>query len=315
MPNDVCFNRSPFALLVSLGSECDGQMTCSCCTCCGGVECNNFAGGTPAPSVAPTGSDNSPVQVVAIPNGFCFSGESTVETVNEGKIALKDLKVGDLIKNGDMVEPVYTFGHFDKEGVTEFIQIYAAGLSKPLEISPDHLLFTQHDIIPASSVVVGDLVMTADGRLTEVEKIGSVLAKGIFAPFTKSGRIVVNGFVASNYITFQENSASLMIAGVPVINMHWVSHVFMAPYRIWRNFFHHEETYVKGVNSWMVEPLRVLWHLLLEQNALVQIFVFLPLLMVVSITYAIETSWTLCFLGVATAMLFFGQTRKSKSVV
>jgi hypothetical protein len=43
MPNQICANRKPGGLITELGSDCDsGAVTCTCCTCCGGVDCENF---------------------------------------------------------------------------------------------------------------------------------------------------------------------------------------------------------------------------------------------------------------------------------
>jgi Leucine-rich repeat (LRR) protein len=43
MPNQICANRKPDGLITELGSDCDrGAVTCTCCTCCGGVDCENF---------------------------------------------------------------------------------------------------------------------------------------------------------------------------------------------------------------------------------------------------------------------------------
>lgn len=48
MPPEICVNRAPFGILAELGADCSNSGTftsvdCSCCTCCGGIACNDFA--------------------------------------------------------------------------------------------------------------------------------------------------------------------------------------------------------------------------------------------------------------------------------
>lgn len=292
MPQQICDNRAPFALLGELGADCAGAVSCQCCTCCGAINCNNFVDGTPAPTFAPNTGGAPPVSEIDVPVGLCFSGDSMVETVEHGRIPLNKLQIGDMIKNGDIVEPVYSFGHNAKDMVATFIQIHADELEKPLELSKDHLLFSRRGIVPASTIVVGDKVVTAAGNLAEVRKVESVLAKGVYAPFTPSGKIAVNGFLASNYITFQEHSESLLIGGHKIINMHWVSHIFMSPHRLLCKFdfdICKAETYTNGMNSWMVQPLRFTLDVL-QQGAFIKMLVFVPLFCVVCMAFLLEQS-------------------------
>jgi Hint module len=68
-----------------------------------------------------------------------------------------------------------------------------------LEISVKHLILVERKDqkyhIPASDVRVGDIL---SGQ--QVESIQLVTRRGVYAPLTQSGEILVNGFVASNYV-------------------------------------------------------------------------------------------------------------------
>lgn len=56
---------------------------------------------------------------------------------------------------------------------------------------------------PGSSKV-GDKLVSHDGDSVEVTKIGSVERQGFYSPLTEDGTLVVNGYVASNYVAFGE---------------------------------------------------------------------------------------------------------------
>lgn len=89
-----------------------------------------------------------------------------------------------------------------------FVQIYTSANKKnPLEMSPDHVIVVDSKSdhpIRAATVQVGD-VLNGETKM-EVTKIGTVPRKGVYAPPTPSGTIVVNGVVSSSYISLQ-NSA------------------------------------------------------------------------------------------------------------
>jgi len=110
--------------------------------------------------------------------------------MDKGYIAMSDLKVGDMVRTLDgRFDRVYSFGHYSPESRAEYLQIHAAGLKKPLELSADHMLFVKGSAVPASSVVVGDkLNLSAEGLgSAEVQMIRTVVRSGAFAPFTMSG--------------------------------------------------------------------------------------------------------------------------------
>jgi len=97
--------------------------------------------------------------------------------------------------------------------------------------------------------------------VTKVEHIQSPQEEGLYAPFTPSGTIVVNGgIMASNYIDLwyyhhhNNKKSSLMIPSQlrqkvknnSLINPHWLAHMALLPHR-WRcyyyHYFYHHEHY------------------------------------------------------------------------
>lgn len=113
--------------------------------------------------------------------------------------------------------------------------------------------------VPASSLIAGDTVLTQSGDLGAITKMENVTRRGIFAPFTMSGTIVVDGIVASSYVSLQEQgdgqlSHKLMLGGFEVpLTMQWMAHVVQAPHRLlcrlyWS--FCQEETYTASGLSW-----------------------------------------------------------------
>jgi len=189
--------------------------------------------------------------------GFCFSGENTVEIMGKGRVTIASIKIGDSVRvrpDGNDFSQVYSFGHYDKHIPAEYVQIHTKGSNLPLELSKDHMLFVQEGSIsksvPTSAIKVGDklIVVANGGGVTEVDKIGSVTCRGSFAPFTKTGTIVVNDVLASNYVSLMDKSP---------VSMQWMAHAFNAPHRIVCALSFEiceNETYTNGISNWVYAP-------------------------------------------------------------
>ena len=183
--------------------------------------------------------------------GFCFSANTMVDVQNRGRIRMDRLQVGDRVKvnqDGDY-ETVYAFGHRDASASTRFLALYWQDQPEALEITKEHMLLVQKSnstkpsMIPAQLVKVGDHVVSASGEMLRIHRIRYVYRQnGAFVPFTKSGTIVVNGVVASNYISMQGETLR-MNDGVEIpVSMQWIGHTFVTPYRIyctWTSCRHH----------------------------------------------------------------------------
>lgn len=166
--------------------------------------------------------------------GFgCFSGVDTLQVLNKGEVTMEDLEIGDsVLVSAGKYEPVYSFGHKDTSSSMDFVQIHSNGISKPLELTGDHMVYVNGYPVRADSVKPGDMI-TADAAAHAVTKISSVNRKGLYMPITASGKIVVNGVLASNYVSVMD-----VVPGVlnhPLLfwlSEHNMHHMWMAPVRM-----------------------------------------------------------------------------------
>merc|ERR1712048_949983 len=107
----------------------------------------------------------------------------------------------------------------------EFLQIFPS----MLEITHDHMIFIQDEAnaVPASSLRVGDRLANGD----IVSAIKKVTRRGVYAPLTTSGSLLVNDVPVSNYIAFQ--GSEYFTIGVFRFSYHWLSHMYNFPHRFW----------------------------------------------------------------------------------
>lgn len=196
----------------------------------------------------------------AAKNGGCFTGNSTVEVAGGRKKKMSELKVGDEVATYDNGKIVYseviTFLDRSPENRRQFLEINTA--STNLRVTPQHLLIrvknnnTLENVF-AARIKPGDvlLVSSEKGELHQETVISSelVLDKGVFAPLTKTGTVIVDRVVASCYA---------------VIESQTIAHFAFAPLRLYVNakeaisrFYslvtfrhssvHSKETAVKGI--------------------------------------------------------------------
>lgn len=298
MPSQICSLTS--AKLKQLSTDCKGsspKVKCTCCQCCASP-CF-----PPAPSL-------------------CFSGGSVVEVVDRGLITMENLKINDEVYIGKgTFSRVYSFGHYNKETNGEYLQLFCDGLDGPLEISKDHMLFVEgRGAIPAAQISVGDSVLLGTGTTTEVVRIGFIESAGAFAPFTESGTIVVNGVVASNYVSLQDESEFFSIAGIKVASMHWLAHALQAPHRMMCKVsasFCASETYSEdGISSWVYGPyLFFTW--LLSQPLPVSVVLSVPAFVAGVALYSMETwlmnAWLV--LGTAAVAVYIVRNKAKKKLL
>lgn len=121
---------------------------------------------------------------------------------------MQDIQTGDYVltshhATGSICDPVHAFGHRDVSAVGGFYQISSAAKSrhnsKPLEVTREHWLCLRGEEdypVPARTIQLGDRVQT-DGDIAAVTAISIKTKKGLYAPLTPSGKLVVNDIVAS----------------------------------------------------------------------------------------------------------------------
>jgi hypothetical protein len=160
---------------------------------------------------------------------FCFSKDATAEVEGTGPVAMEDLQVGDRVLTGSgKYQPIYSFGHYSEDRAADFLQIYTQGNKQPLEMSGNHLLFKEGEAVRADSVKVGDVL--SNGQVT---KIGSQFKQGLYMPLTEEGTIVVNGVVASSYVSITEEAPSAVKTSKAFLgNEQNLLHWWLSPYRM-----------------------------------------------------------------------------------
>jgi len=244
---------------------------------------------------------------------WCFPGTSTVNIKNKGITKMYDLAIGDhILVEGGVYEPVYSFGHrsVDTEDI-EYLQISMENGST-LELSADHMVFVTGNAIPALAVRVGDDLAGA-----KVRAITRVYRRGAFAPFTPSGKLMVDGILVSSYISFQTGPYLVMGSVTTPITHQWLAHAFIFPHRLhcyYLEFCPREMYTDDGISLRLTHPLRFAqW--LFGQDALVIVICMIPLVALLVVFSCIEVvlHWfPLLGVGVATiGMLKCFTKRKS----
>jgi hypothetical protein len=158
-----------------------------------------------------------------------------------GEVAMKDLELGDKVLTGKgSYEPVYTFGHRKPDFQMEFYQIHFDGATAPLEMTGNHMVMAVDDK-GRTQATRADLLQIGD-RLFHVESQNQVTVtdiqraqkKGLYMPLTPSGEIVVNGVLASNYISISDTAPGVVEHSQMFfpMNEQTLSHWWMSPVRM-----------------------------------------------------------------------------------
>ena len=213
---------------------------------------------------------------------FCFSEANTVEIKGKGLVSMGTLKVGDFVRAGKgEFSRVFSFIHLDRDVETSFLQIRTEGLQKPLELSPDHIVFVSNNYsadvpVCASQVKVGDML-----GANKVTRIQSIKRRGIFAPVTYSGDIVVSGVLVSCFAAIRSFS---------LLNQHTEAHAFFAIRRLVCVFdfdICENERYTKeGIPVWLTSMVQLANNT--RHSELSQIMLSIMGLPLISTVYLIE---------------------------
>ncbi|CAO4385544.1 unnamed protein product [Caenorhabditis nigoni] len=150
----------------------------------------------------------------------CFSTDSWMTTPT-GKKRMDQVAIGDLVLTGNLTATYYTpiisWMHREPENRYNFHTIMTE-YGKMLAVSAKHLIYRNlcdenyaeyvrylpkgRNVVFAEELKVGDcLVLLYKGKYRQqrVMRISITERKGIFAPITENGRIIVNDIVASVY--------------------------------------------------------------------------------------------------------------------
>lgn len=150
----------------------------------------------------------------------CFSTDSWMTTPS-GKKRMDQIAIGDLVLTGNLTATYYTpiisWMHREPENRYNFHTIMTE-YGKMLAVSAKHLVYRNlcdenyseyvkylpkgRNVVFAEDLKIGDcLVLLYKGKYRQqrVMRISITERRGVFAPITENGRIIVNDIVASSY--------------------------------------------------------------------------------------------------------------------
>ena len=177
----------------------------------------------------------------------CFPGDSFVWVrYKNGPIPMRHIKIGDevLCLNSNQTKlvysPVFMFGHKDEARPTTYLKIYT-DCDCSITISPKHLLQIQKNGKKEAEFTFADEVKTEDSVFTTVNnnfnnfnivcskvvRIEKIISEGLYAPFTLSGTIIVDNFLASCFA----NIPNVFLLGFTKISNQHLAHVTLTPLR------------------------------------------------------------------------------------
>jgi len=207
----------------------------------------------------------------------CFSSKNIVQVLTNGEDSrtiihrrrMDQLKLGDRVlvdKDNQKYEPIYSFGHYHTTQTAQFVQL----MPSRMELSSQHLIFLRDGrAVPAEIVQVGDILESGQ-TVTGVRSV--TRHTGVYAPFTPSGKIVVNDQVASTFVSLQPKSDVLLVLGRSIgITHQWLAHTFETPHRLWCSYSGActEEIYtIDGVSTWVSSPLKFFLWLLEDEKSI-----------------------------------------------
>mmetsp|Transcript_7449 Transcript_7449/g.13796 ORF Transcript_7449/g.13796 Transcript_7449/m.13796 type:complete len:403 (+) Transcript_7449:70-1278(+) len=137
--------------------------------------------------------------------GTCFHGATQVTLEDKTTKAMTELQVGDRIQTADIYgnldfAPIISLPHLAGNNETARFLTLTMDSGKSLRLTPGHLMPTCVGMtLPASELVVGDCLMTVDGKETLFEVSKAATDYGIYTAVTQHTFIVTNGIVASPF--------------------------------------------------------------------------------------------------------------------
>jgi len=173
-----------------------------------------------------------PCPVCQQPRRLCFPAISRLTLESGASISMRQLRVGNRVRTlGTKGETTYSeviaFLHKETETRAQYYKLEISG-GNTILLSPQHLIFRKQNssssisAIFASEIEPGDLVSNGSDSFDEtVIRITMVTEKGVYAPLTLEGTMLVDGVLVSCYASWYSHDAA---------------HLAMAPLRAWRWF-------------------------------------------------------------------------------
>jgi len=229
---------------------------------------------------------------------LCFSETATVEVLNRGVVPMNDLQVGDYVVTGNTKNPyqlMYAFAHRETDKSLDYYQIHTEGERHPLQISGEHLLYVANKAgaVRADSIRVGDVLHARHNTFAAVTNIERILAKGMYAPLTMDGTIVVDGIVASSYVDIHSKSHEFVEVGGVVFpfSQSDAIHLGMSPLRVAHMMGLHFELFMGQNKNGMINCIQFGFEFTRwseQQNSLLQFAIFGLYFLMACASYMIE---------------------------
>lgn len=188
----------------------------------------------------PSKEDNRTNTAISNDSGNCFHEDTIVMLPNRKIKLMKDLSVGDKILNVDnngvlVKDRVIAWLHRVTNGQYTFLQIVHD--QGKLTLTPEHIIFVGKSRNPqhASTLRPGDelsfFVNYGDHHtvtMAIVLSIHEVEGRGVYAPMTYNGRLLVDNVDVSCYCTINP----LKVLGKDIISSHALAHAGFLPLRV-----------------------------------------------------------------------------------
>ena len=169
---------------------------------------------------------------------FCFSGSSTVQTLR-GTLSVSDLKLGDSVLTQRPGQAAHFtevrkskhrcpflaqfLGWLDRSASKMAIFLNVSTNSSSITLSASHVIFRATKSGSIESIYAGDLqkgdklVKSKSDKLIEEEEvvnIETVRESSYWAPLTKDGTLLVDGFLASSYASYPHQVSQMAFTPV-----------------------------------------------------------------------------------------------------
>jgi hedgehog protein len=184
-----------------------------------------------------------------------------VQTSNGSLLRLDELRVGERILAFDTTTGSFTYSEVilfldrDPQQRREFLRLRTAS-GRTLTVTPSHLLVVVRNTsdtyrvqaVFADRVRVGDRVLIHNRLEPEIDTVISteaILRRGVYAPLTREGTVVVDSIVASCYAVVDSQS---------------IAHWSYAPFRLYASFLRLFSKSVSSVRSISEAPVGVHWY-------------------------------------------------------
>jgi len=198
-----------------------------------------FLAGTPTVLGAPVGCASGAILggiggfaagvgscILAAFKNVCLGTKSTVET-SMGSKKVFELEIGDYVKTSSGGDDIYFtefLGWMDRQESqpSHMLNIRTSNGISPLTLSASHVVFTTSATKYAGDIQPGDCLLGWNGTAMEemdVEAITPTISFGYWAPLTRAGHLLVDGYLTSCYASYPHQLADFAMAPVKAMPM------------------------------------------------------------------------------------------------